>query len=116
MTEFGFSKTYNCFSSENYDSKIETTGRINLPEEDLKSLLISRWEFQDTLIFCIKNNNNGLQIHAGVQNFSMEKDKICIPNWMMEFLGCEENDLVQVTYSKIPSYSCHFSTILFKFF
>lgn len=102
MTEFGFSKTYNCFSSENYDSKIETTGRINLPEEDLKSLLISRWEFQDTLIFCIKNNNNGLQIHAGVQNFSMEKDKICIPNWMMEFLGCEENDLVQVTYSKIP--------------
>jgi hypothetical protein len=55
------------------------------------------------LLFCITNSRLGIDIYAGVQEFKTQPGHLCLPYWMIEYLQIDEEALVNVTTTQLPT-------------
>lgn len=97
-----FSTNLKCFNSNTKRKpELEATGRIILPNSILN--IISGLEYeQDIMLFRIRNEEEETEVYAGVINFTMPEGEICTPTWMMDFLRCNDNDNVTVSFVTLP--------------
>lgn len=100
---YRFHDTYRCLSSATVGRpELEEGGRILLPEDALNSIYNSGYDnSRGIMLFCIKNIHRGTVAYAGVENFTMPPGQVCLPYWLMEFLQCRENDIVNVSLTTL---------------
>ncbi|KAK8890190.1 hypothetical protein M9Y10_034960 [Tritrichomonas musculus] len=99
-----FSDTYRCFSSATAGKpELEETDRILLPDDALNSIYQAGYDNNHgIMLFCIRNIHRGTEVYAGVENFTMPQGQVCLPYWIMEFLQCNDNDLVNISLTTLP--------------
>lgn len=92
-------KCFNCNTKRL--PELETTGRIILPNSILSKIAYLEYD-QDIMLFQIRNETNKTEVCAGVLTFTMPEGEVCTPAWMMESLGCNDNDDVVVSFVTLP--------------
>ena len=83
-------KVINCFSV-NKDSMNESN-YISLPSSVLEQIK----EKKPPYYFRIKNNINELSTYVGVLDFNANKDYVIAPLWICEYLGLENQNMVEI--------------------
>lgn len=100
-----FTDTYRCLSAAACGRpELEETSRMLLPEDAINSIVNAGYDFErnQVMFFCVRNIDKGTEAYANVQEFTMRPGQACLPYWLMEFLQCQENDLVNITFTNLP--------------
>lgn len=75
-------------------------GKVFLPPSALDKL--TRLHITYPMLFELTNGAKERKTHAGVLEFIAEEGKVYIPYWLMQTLGVEPGDLLQVKSTDIP--------------
>jgi len=95
-----------CYSGDMSNEKLhemDNSGKLLLPQSALDWL--TRLHITYPLLFKVTNPDVGRQrtTHCGVFEFHQEEGRCYMPHWMMQNLLLNENDLVQVEYTSLPT-------------
>jgi len=95
-----------CYSGDISMEKLHemnNSGKLLLPQSALDWL--TRLHITYPLLFKVTNPDAARQrtTHCGVYEFHQEEGRCYMPHWMMQNLLLNENDLVQVEYTNLPT-------------
>ncbi|EGC29230.1 hypothetical protein DICPUDRAFT_51398 [Dictyostelium purpureum] len=79
---------------------LESGGKILLPPSSLNTL--SRLNIQYPMLFEISNPITGRTSHCGVLEFTAEEGVCYLPYWMMQNLGLNETDFIDIKSATLP--------------
>eukprot|EP00127_Corallochytrium_limacisporum_P002552 Clim_evm109s128 gene=Clim_evmTU109s128 len=80
--------------------KMEEGGKIILPATALEILTMMHIDYP--MQFKLTYNETGRSTHAGVLDFTADDGFVYIPYWMMENMGVEMDENIQVKYQRLP--------------
>ncbi|KAF2841683.1 ubiquitin fusion degradation protein-like protein 1 [Patellaria atrata CBS 101060] len=75
-------------------------GKVFMPPSALDKL--TRLHITYPMLFELRNGKASKTTHAGVLEFIAEEGKIYLPYWLMQTLGLEPGDLVQILSTDLP--------------
>ncbi|CDH60278.1 ubiquitin fusion degradation protein 1 [Lichtheimia corymbifera JMRC:FSU:9682] len=101
----GFSEYYRCYpiammQSGSDRENVNYGGKIILPQSALEKL--SQLNISYPMLFRLINASKNKSSHAGVLEFVAEEGRAYLPQWMMETLELEPNDLIEVKNTTLP--------------
>ena len=103
-----YSTDISCFSyaCSSYDeelvNKLKHTNKLLLPSSVLYSLQEENDEFDSPLFFRLKNKSNEFYQECGVHEFSAPPGVIHAPYYVMNNLGINEGDMVNIELVNPP--------------
>lgn len=103
-----YSTDISCFSyacsscDEELVNKLKHTNKLLLPSSVLYSLQEENDEFDSPLFFRLKNKSNGFYQECGVHEFSAPPGVIHAPYYVMNNLGINEGDMVNIELVNPP--------------
>ncbi|KAI8066145.1 ubiquitin fusion degradation protein UFD1-domain-containing protein [Thamnidium elegans] len=100
-----FSETYRCFpiammQKGNERENVNYGGKIILPQSALEKL--SQLNISYPMLFKLTNEKEKKQSHAGVLEFIAEEGRVYLPQWMMETLGTQPGNIIEVKNVTLP--------------
>ncbi|KAG2224067.1 hypothetical protein INT45_004948 [Circinella minor] len=101
----GFSEFYRCYpiammQNGSDRENVNYGGKIILPQSALEKL--SQLNISYPMLFRLTNSSKGKGSHAGVLEFVAEEGRVYLPQWMMETLELEPNDLIEIKNTTLP--------------
>lgn len=96
-------KCVSCFTMGK--PKLNESCNIDLPPEAMDGLINAGYVFQkrEKAYFTIKNIKNGAEACVGILECTMPSKTVCLPQWLMEYLQCQDNDLVIISLTTLPT-------------
>ncbi|KAI8975205.1 ubiquitin fusion degradation protein UFD1-domain-containing protein [Mycotypha africana] len=101
----GFSENYRCYPiammANGHDREnVNYGGKIILPQSALEKL--SQLNISFPMLFRLRNGAQQKFSHAGVLEFIAEEGRVYLPQWMMETLGTEPGNIIEVKNVTLP--------------
>ncbi|ORZ32091.1 ubiquitin fusion degradation protein UFD1-domain-containing protein, partial [Catenaria anguillulae PL171] len=100
-----FNEYYRCFSAAFLPGKerdsINYGSGIILPQSALAKL--TQLNVETPYKFSLTNERTGKTTHGNVLEFLAEEGRAYVPRWMLESLGVQEGELVQIKSTRLPS-------------
>ncbi|KAI9277237.1 ubiquitin fusion degradation protein UFD1-domain-containing protein [Phascolomyces articulosus] len=101
----GFTEFYRCYpiammQSGSDRENVNYGGKIILPQSALEKL--SQLNISYPMLFRLNNASKGKSSHAGVLEFVAEEGRAYFPQWMMETLELEPNDMIEIKNTTLP--------------
>ncbi|KAI7905376.1 ubiquitin fusion degradation protein UFD1-domain-containing protein [Cokeromyces recurvatus] len=101
----GFSESYRCFpiammQNGNERENVNYGGKIILPQSALEKL--SQLNISYPMLFRLINGAENKHTHTGVLEFIAEEGRVYLPQWMMETLGVEPGNIIEVKNVTLP--------------